>query len=101
MVDSRKVHRKTKADHGFLCLAEKLKLMKYFNDIPLQNKTIVFINHSRHQTKLLLKSLERNIIMHLHSLQTLAYILIPFLLYFVFGSDIVLFFFGLQDNLST
>ena len=68
MVDSRKVHRKTKADHGFLCLAEKLKLTKYFNDILLSNKTIEFINHSRHKAKLLFKSLKRNIIMHLHSL---------------------------------
>ena len=55
-----KVYGETKIDNCPLCLAEKLHLIEYFDDIRLLNKTSEFINHCRHQNKLLLKSLKRN-----------------------------------------
>ena len=44
-----KVHGKTKIDCCSLCLAEKLHLIKYFDDIRLLNKRSEFINHGRQQ----------------------------------------------------
>ena len=55
-----KVYGKTKIDRCPLCLAEKLHLIEYFDDIRLLNKRSEFINQCRHQNKLLLKSLKRN-----------------------------------------
>ena len=55
-----KVYGKTKIDRYPLCLGEKLQLIEYFDDIRLLNKKPEFINHCRHQNKLLLKSLKRN-----------------------------------------
>ena len=49
-----------KIDHFPLCLEEKLHLIKYFDEIWLLNKRSEFINHCRHQNKLLLRSLKRN-----------------------------------------
>ena len=49
-----------KIDRCHLCLAEKLHLIEYFDDIWLLNKRSEQINHSRHQSKLLLKSLKRS-----------------------------------------
>ena len=49
-----------KIDRSPLYLAEKLHLIGYFDDIWLLNKRSEFINHCRHQNKLLLKSLKRN-----------------------------------------
>ena len=61
-----KVHGKTKIDRCPLCLAEKLHLIEYFDDIWLLNKRSEFINHCRDQNKLLLKSLQRNDSMDLY-----------------------------------
>ena len=61
-----KVYGKTKIDRCPLCLAEKLHLIQYFDDIRLLNKRSEFINHYRHQNKLLLKSLRRNDSMDCH-----------------------------------
>ena len=55
-----RVHGKTKIERCPLCLAEKLHLIEYFNDIRLLNKRIEFINHCRHQNSQLLKRLKRN-----------------------------------------
>ena len=55
-----KVHGKTKTDRFPLCLAEKLHLIEYFDDIRLLNIRNEFINHRRRENKLLLKSLKRN-----------------------------------------
>ena len=55
----QKVYGK-KNDHCLLCLAEKLYLIEYSDEIRLLNKRSEFINHCRHQNKLLLKSLKRN-----------------------------------------
>ena len=55
-----KVYGKTKIHCCPLCLAEKLHLTEYFDDIRLLNKRSEFINHCRHQNKLLLKNLKRN-----------------------------------------
>ena len=55
-----KVHEKTKIDHCPLYLLEKLHLIEYFDGIRLLNKRSEFINHFRHQNKLLLKCLKRN-----------------------------------------
>ena len=52
-----KVHGKTKTDLCLLCLAEKLHLIEYFDDIRLLNKRGGFINHCSPENKLLLKSL--------------------------------------------
>ena len=52
-----RVYRKTTIDSCPLCLAEKLNLIEYFDDIQLLNKRSEFINHCRHQYNLLLKSL--------------------------------------------
>ena len=54
-----KVRRETKTDRYPLCLAEKLDLIEYFDDIQLLNKRNEFINRSRYQNYLLLKSLKR------------------------------------------
>ena len=55
-----KVNGKTKIDCCSLCLAEKLHLIEYFDDIRLLNKRSEFINHCRQQNKLLLlKSLKK------------------------------------------
>ena len=54
------VYGKTKIDCCPLCLAEKLHLIEYFDDIRLLNKRGEFVNHCRHQNKLRLKSLKRN-----------------------------------------
>ena len=51
-----KVYGKTKTDHCPLCLAKKLHLIEYSDDIRLLNKRSEFINHCRYQNKLLLKS---------------------------------------------
>ena len=40
-----KVYRKTNIDRCPLCLAEKLPLIEYFDDIRLLNKRSEFINH--------------------------------------------------------
>ena len=42
-----------------MCLAKKLHLIKYFNETWLLNKRTAFINHCKHQNKLLLKNLKR------------------------------------------
>ena len=55
-----KVYGKTKIDRCPLCLTEKLHLIEYFDHIRLLNQRSEFINHCRHQNKLLLKSLKRN-----------------------------------------
>ena len=55
-----KVYGKTKIDRCPLCLAEKLHLVVYFDDIQLLKKILEFINHFRHQNKLLLKTLQIN-----------------------------------------
>ena len=44
-----KVRRETKTDRYPLCLAEKLDLIEYFDDIQLLNKRNEFINRSRYQ----------------------------------------------------
>ena len=49
-----RVYVKAKIDRCPLFLAEKLHLIEYFNDIRLLNKRSEFINHCRHQNKLLL-----------------------------------------------
>ena len=49
-----KVYGKTKIDRCPLCLAETLHLIGYFDNIRLLNKINEFVNHSRHQNKLLL-----------------------------------------------
>ena len=54
------VHGKTKTDLCLLCLAEKLHLIEYFDEIRLLNIGNEFINHCRRENKLLLKSLKRN-----------------------------------------
>ena len=54
------VYGKTKIDRCPLCLAEKLHLKEYFDDIRFLNKRNGFINHCRHQNKLLLNSLKTN-----------------------------------------
>ena len=61
-----KVYGKTIIDRCPLCLAEKLKLIEYFDVVQLLNKRSEFINHCRHQNKLLLKSLKRNDSMDWH-----------------------------------
>ena len=66
MGDRGKSSWKTKIDCCALCLAEKLHLMESFDDIRLLNKRSEFINHCRHQNKLLLKSLKRNDDLDLH-----------------------------------
>ena len=43
-----------KVDRCPLCLPEKLHLIEYFDDTRLLNKRSEFINHCRHQNKLLL-----------------------------------------------
>ena len=55
-----KGYGKTEIDRSPFCLAEKLHLIEYFDDIRLLNKRSEFINQCRHQNKLLLKSLKRN-----------------------------------------
>ena len=55
-----KIQGKTKTDRFPLCLAEKLHLIEYFDDIRLLNKRGEFINHCSPENKLLLKSLQRN-----------------------------------------
>ena len=55
-----KIYGKTKIVRCPLCLAEKLHLKEYFDDIRLLNKISEFVNYCRHQNKLLLKSLNRN-----------------------------------------
>ena len=61
-----KVHGKTNIDRCPLCLAEKLHLTEYFDDIRLLDKRSEFVNYCRHQNKLLLKSLKRNDSMDCH-----------------------------------
>ena len=55
-----RVYVKTKIDRCPLCLAEKLHLIEYFNDFRLLNKRSEFINHCRHQNKLLFKSFKKS-----------------------------------------
>ena len=55
-----KGYGKTEIDRCPFCLAEKLHLIEYLDDIRLLNKRSEFINQCRHQNKLLLKSLKRN-----------------------------------------
>ena len=50
---------KQKFDRCPFCLAEKLHSTEYFDNIQLLNKRSEFINHCRHQNKLLLKSFKR------------------------------------------
>ena len=52
-----KVYGETKIDRCPLCLAEKLHLIEYLDDIRLLNERSKFINH---QNKLLLKSSKRD-----------------------------------------
>ena len=49
MIDIRKCSSRNKTDRYPLCLAEKLDLIEYFDDIQLLNKRNEFINHSRYQ----------------------------------------------------
>ena len=77
-----KVNGKTKIGCCSLCLAEKLHLIEYFDDIRLLNKRSEFINHCRQQNKLLLlKSLKKKTIVLIDTkyLSTL----VESLLYFV------------------
>ena len=55
-----KVKGSTKINYCPLCLTEKYHLIEYFNDIRLLNKKSEFVNACRHQSKLLLKNLNRN-----------------------------------------
>ena len=55
-----KVKGNTKISYCPLCLTEKYHLIEYFNDIRLLNKKSEFIYACRHQSKLLLKNLQRN-----------------------------------------
>ena len=55
-----RVYGKTNIDRCPLCLEEELHFTEYFDNIWLLNKRSEFINHCRHQNKLLLKSLKRN-----------------------------------------
>ena len=48
-----RVYGKTKTDRCSFCLAEKLHLTEYFDNIQLVNKRSEFINHCRHQNNLL------------------------------------------------
>ena len=93
-----KVYGKTKIDNCPLCLAEKLHLIEYFDDIRLLNKRGEFINHCRHQKKkqtkkqkkLLLKSFKKTMVW----INTkYLYALVVCLVYFVFDIDIFLFIF--------
>ena len=61
-----KFYGKIKIDHCPFCLAGKLFLIEYFDDIRLLNKRSEFINHCRHQNKELLKSLKRSDSMDWH-----------------------------------
>ena len=54
------VYGKIKIDRFPLCLAEKLHLIKHFDDIRLLSKRSEFMNHCRHQNNVLLKRLKRN-----------------------------------------
>ena len=56
-----KVKGNTKINCCPLCLTEKYHPTEYFNDICLLNKKTEFINACRHQNKLLLKNLKRNV----------------------------------------
>ena len=55
-----KVKGSTKVNYYSLCLTEKYHLIEHFNDIRLLNKKSEFVNACRHQSKLLLKNLNRN-----------------------------------------